>query len=502
MVADRRTEAALALVPLALAALTFVILANPSVDLVIRNERLALAIDVVAISVAIAVTALGWVRYRDGGDQVALWRGSALLVLGAMNMLTALPAIVGVERGFGLSLDDPGQFPLWATILAREVAAVLFVTAGLTAIGRWQSRWLPPVLVLWLPALVTTTAAIVALAFQDALPPLITEAGLQSLQADPTRPLTTVEASPLILMEILVALAYLAAAALSYRAYRVNARGTDAVLAVGLLLAAFSQVLFAVYPSAYSSLVGVGDVLRVSFYGMLLAILAIEVRGDLRALRAANVELTRLRDAEVARATAEERARLAREIHDGMSQELWYAKLKQGRLLQGADLSADARGLASEVAAAIESALAEARQAIMALRPAEGTTFTQVLERYVEDFADRFGIPADCVCDPALERLPARAQAEVLRIVQEALNNARKHADATRVHVEASAGASGLRLTIADNGHGFNVDQPTTGYGLRSMRERAALMGATIQIESQAQGGTRVVVELPSPAGA
>ena len=85
------------------------------------------------------------------------------------------------------------------------------------------------------------------------------------------------------------------------------------MLAVGLMLAAFSQVLFAVHPGTYSSVVTAGDILRVAFYATLLATLAVEVRGDIRALRAANDELTRLREAELVRAAAEERA-LAREL--------------------------------------------------------------------------------------------------------------------------------------------------------------------------------------------
>jgi signal transduction histidine kinase len=154
--------------------------------------------------------------------------------------------------------------------------------------------------------------------------------------------------------------------------------------------------------------------------------------------------------------------------------------------------------LAGEVSGAIESALAEARQAILALRPTEGGTFTQVLERYVDDFSDRFGVRAECQCDASVERLGPRAQAELLRIVQEALANSRKHADATRVRVDAEPIPRGVRLTIADNGRGFAPDpKRTSGYGLRSMRERAGLIGASLTIDSEPQNGTRVVVEVP-----
>jgi NarL family two-component system sensor histidine kinase LiaS len=273
---------------------------------------------------------------------------------------------------------------------------------------------------------------------------------------------------------------------------------TDAVLAVGLVLAAFSQVLFAIHPAAYSALVSVGDVLRVAFYATLMTTLAVEVRGDIRALRQANDELTRLRDAEVARAMAEERAHLAREIHDGMSQELWYAKLKQGRLLALHDVAGPARELAEEVSGAIESALAEARQAIMALRPAEGSSFGEVVQRYVDDFSDRFGIPAEAHCEDVADQLPARAQAELLRIVHEALSNVRKHADATLVRVEVTRRGDELRVSVTDNGRGFEAeDGARPGYGLASMQQRAAIIGAQLKVDSRPQDGTRVVVQLP-----
>jgi signal transduction histidine kinase len=498
MSASRRVELGIALVPVALAVITVTILVTARTPTVIVNQRLALAIDTVATLVAVAVAALSWIRYREAGDQAALWRGSALLVLGTMNAFTASATVLGVEGAFGQALDQPGQLPLWMTVLTRAVAAALLITAGLAAISGRTAPRLLPLLVLWLPALLTAGLVVMGIAYQDVLPPLISSAGLASLSADPGARLPVGAAAPLAMLQVAIALGYLAAAALSYRAYRANGRGTDAVLAIGLMLAAFSQVLFAIHPAAFSPMVSAGDILRVAFYITLLATLAVEVRRDIRALRAANLELIRLGDAEVARATAEERAHLAREIHDGMSQELWFAKLKQGRLLALSAVAGDARDLAEEVAKAIESALAEARQAILALRPTEGGSFAEAVDRYVADFSDRFGIPAESHCDPAAEALSARAQAELLRIVHEALANVRKHADATVARVELSAADGELRLSVSDNGRGFDVEQPgSAGYGLSSMRQRAAIIGGTLSIDTQPQGGTRVMVKVP-----
>jgi signal transduction histidine kinase len=241
------------------------------------------------------------------------------------------------------------------------------------------------------------------------------------------------------------------------------------------------------------------SLLREAFYLTLLTTLAVEVRSDIRALRDANAQLTRLRDADVARATAEERAHLAREIHDGMSQELWFAKLKQGRLLALPAVEGDARELAEEVSGAIESALAEARQAIMALRPAEGSTFGEVVQRYVHDFSDRFGIPAEAALEAATgASLSPRAQAELLRIVHEALANVRKHADATLVRVEAREADGRLSVTISDNGRGFSPDEGArSGYGLKSMEQRAAVIGGSLTVDSRPRDGTRVTVDVP-----
>ena len=495
---ERGIERAVALVPLGLTALTVLLLVNPQVAPAIVSERLQLLINATATLAAAAVAILAWTHFREGGDSAALVRGSAFLVLAALNGLTVLVSAAGIQRAFGLAIDDPGQLPAWATLVAGGAAAALFVAAGITALRVPRAERWPAALVLWLPSVLVVAFVVLAATIQTRLPIIIDPRGLAILRLHPGQALMAAAGPIHVGLQAAIAAAYLLAAGLAYAVFRRGRRGVDAFLAIGLVVAAFSQVQFAVHPGTYGSLVTAGDLLRVAFYAILLAALAAETRRDVRDLHAANAELVRLRDAVASQATADERARLAREIHDGMSQELWLAKLKQGRLLQTPDLSSETRALASEVAGAIEAALTEARQAILALRPTEGTTFTQVLERYVDDFSDRFGVRAECHCDTIVERLGPRAQAELLRIVQEALANSRKHADATRVRVDAEPIPGGVRLSIADNGRGFAPDPDrTTGYGLRSMRERAALIGATFSVDSRPQDGTKVMVEVP-----
>src|SRR4029078_11997713 len=111
----RWPELFMALVPIGLAIFTFVVLVEPDVQPAIVNLRLALTIDALATLVAVAVAVLGWVRFREGGDAASLWRASALLELGRVNARMATATIFGVEDGFGLSLTNPGQLPLWAS---------------------------------------------------------------------------------------------------------------------------------------------------------------------------------------------------------------------------------------------------------------------------------------------------------------------------------------------------------------------------------------------------
>jgi signal transduction histidine kinase len=131
------------------------------------------------------------------------------------------------------------------------------------------------------------------------------------------------------------------------------------------------------------------------------------------------------------------------------------------------------------------------------------SSLTQVLERYVDDFADRFGLKAEFVAPAtAVPRLPARTEAELLRIVQEALNNVRKHADATVVWVTAQAEGDRLHIDVVDNGRGFDGAAVGSGsFGLQSMRERAELIGATFTVTSAPQDGTRVEVVVPFDRG-
>ena len=116
--------------------------------------------------------------------------------------------------------------------------------------------------------------------------------------------------------------------------------------------------------------------------------------------------------------------------------------------------------------------------------------------RMVDDFADRFALRAELSASGPPPEIGPRAQAELLRIVQEALTNVRKHADATVVRVDLATDDR-LRITVTDNGRGFRPESVPPGFGLESMRQRAGLIGATFVVASEPQNGTRVELSMP-----
>jgi signal transduction histidine kinase len=338
--------------------------------------------------------------------------------------------------------------------------------------------------------------AVAALA-GDRLPQLASREALDVLASDPTQQLPPGSVPVLVVLHSLIAATFLVAALLAHRSFDRSGRAGDVLLSGGLVIAAFSQIHGAIHPGSYATVVTTGDLLRLGFYLVLLVGVVVESRDDLADLRSANLEIRRLADAQVAAAALEERARLAREIHDGLAQDLWYAKLKQSRLAQVAPLDSESRQLAGEVADALDNALAEARHAVAAMRGgSESGPLLDLLARLVDDFGDRFALRAELnVIGPAPVIGP-RAQAEIVRIVQEALTNVRKHADATVVRVEVACDGD-LHIAINDNGRGFHPEGPSGGFGLDSMRQRAALIGAELRISSKPQDGSRVELRMP-----
>jgi signal transduction histidine kinase len=356
------------------------------------------------------------------------------------------------------------------------------------------------------PVLLVTVVTVVLYAirerladFNDLIPPFIGPAGIQQLieEARISGALPDVTGSALLIQGASASL-FLVGALLYRRSYLRDGPVADGYLAVAMLVGAFAEIHFYFYPGIYSGLVTTSDALRLAFFVVLLLGINAESRSDLRALRSAYAALDRLRLSEAERATLEERTRLARELHDGLAQDLWFAKLKHERLVP--HVPEEQRGLATEVTQALDAAIAEAKQAVVTMRAADERerSLEELISRAVEEFSSRSGVRADLSVADLPNSLAPRSQVEVLRVLQEALTNVRKHADATVVRVSAEVEKSTFELHIIDNGRGFRPEE-TSGFGLgvQGMRERARLMGGDLRVVSEPSGGTAVQLSVP-----
>jgi signal transduction histidine kinase len=195
-------------------------------------------------------------------------------------------------------------------------------------------------------------------------------------------------------------------------------------------------------------------------------------------------------------AAAEERARIARDLHDRLGQWLTYINLELERV--NGSLAVPHPELA-RLQGDVRSAIDELREALVELRTTTRSDrpLSVVLAEVVQRFAERTGLHVELsVPDSAGRHFSALVEDELLRIAQESLTNIEKHADATAVHINWSVDGSRGLLTIEDNGRGFDPARRvrSTAYGLVGMRERAAAVGAILQIASQRGTGTVVTV--------
>jgi signal transduction histidine kinase len=484
----------------ALAIFTVLVVIVPSVQPALMNDRLDVSISSAAALIGLSVAGLAWVRYRELRELRALLQASAFAVLGSFNLLTVVVAVSqGTTTASASGPTEAGEVPILGGIVVRIVSTAILIAAGLAGARRARLTPVSAQAILLGPSVVILAAMAVVGIWHPDLRHLLDPVAAERLRDNPTQALG-IAAGPLLLsLQLVIAAGYLVAAYLAFRDWQRDHVVAEAWLAAGLMIAAFSQVHAGIHPGAAAALVTTADLLRLGFYITLLLGLAASRRADVRALRWANIELLQLRDADTARAALQERARLAREIHDGLAQDQWYAKLKQSRLEHAGPLSEEQATLAAEVTDAIDAALAEARQSVAAMRLTDEGPLESLIGRYVEDYADRFGIRALFEPDgQELPDLPARTQVEVLRIVQEALNNVRKHADATLVRVRLEMVDTSLRVSVVDNGRGFDPRAGDGGgFGMESMRQRAALIGAEIHVEARPQDGTRLALTVP-----
>jgi signal transduction histidine kinase len=201
----------------------------------------------------------------------------------------------------------------------------------------------------------------------------------------------------------------------------------------------------------------------------------------------------------VVHAQEEERRRLARELHDETGQALASILLGLKALEEANDLTELGERVATLRSRVVET-LQEVRRLAVELRPAALDDFglEPALERLASGFAEETGLKVELESRLHDDRLPQEVETVLYRIVQEALTNIVKHADAGRVSIVVTQRAGSVGAIVEDDGRGFDPERESNGgIGLIGMRERVALLDGSLAIESAQGKGTTLVVEVP-----
>jgi len=219
------------------------------------------------------------------------------------------------------------------------------------------------------------------------------------------------------------------------------------------------------------------------------------------------IELARRTDAARDVAVLAERNRIAQEIHDGIAQAFTGILLQLGAVEQPAGDSGPHAALLTRIANLAREGLADARRSVMALRPAPSRC--RGLESALRELAERSTVPGRITTTLESSAWPARFtpehEHELLRIVQEAVSNAVRHARPQTIRISMTADETHWALAVTDDGVGLPEDPEISaqdGFGLTSMRERATAIGAEWSIRSRRGAGTSVVVRMPKELSA
>ncbi|HEX5617946.1 MAG TPA: ATP-binding protein [Solirubrobacteraceae bacterium] len=450
----RRLRLARAWLPFALvgSAALFATLAVPLLhpaQIAYPAPSLRVALDTAVALIGLLATAIIVRGWRDGPrlDRLAIAAGLAVIAL-TSAVLTTLLAVV------------PGSGPRGEIAITGGLVGAVLLAVGAFAPARCPGRARSAVL----GTVAVTVGALVVTAGPVAL--ALAARGPERAPSE-IGPLLGWPVGVLAL-ELASAIGFaLAAVGLTGR----GARSGDAFarrLGLAVLLIAFAKINYTLLPPVAHDWVHLGDVLRLLFCVVLLWAAVFEVAGEV-----------------AARATERERRRIARDLHDGVAQELAFIRRRAARLTGQPD--------AADIVGAAERALLDSRWAIEHLAQAPDEPLDRVLGRHAAVIAARTGVAVTFVAQYGAAKTDPDVSEALVRILGEAVSNAR-HGGATRVHVELSTDP--LRLRVIDDGAGFDPGTCGPGFGLGGMRERAALVGAELSVRSDPGAGTEVAVEL------
>jgi signal transduction histidine kinase len=444
-----------------LATVIFAVLPPPHLDAQWQSVRVAL--ETAGSLIALIATFLIYGRLLRRMYLNELLLAAALATLALSNLLfVTVPTVAGWA---------PDDLTVWLAPYARSLGAVLFTLAAFVPHRRLGRSG--PLLALAGTGLLAVLglATLFVRTFSKrwnvqyaatVIPPSLSRSGPQ-------------EHPVLFLFELLVALLYGLAAVGLFRRARRYGDEFFGWLAIAAILAVLSHINYSMLPSLDTESVQyAGDIFRFMFYVALLIGCMREIWSYWKAISEA--------------AILEERRRIARELHDGLAQELAYI-YRNIDPLAGAPSS----GTVNRLRLALERALIESRRAISALAPPRDQAVEATLAEAAMEIAERSRIQVELDLVPGVRLSPARVEA-LVRIASEAITNAARHSGAHSVSLHLERHGSRVRLRVADRGRGFDATAQGTGFGLVSMRERARSVGGELHVSSTPGKGSKVEV--------
>lgn len=440
-------------------AATLAILTTPFLLFGYHSPTLHVALDSVDACIALLVAYLLYGRFTR-----CRRLQDALLVEGLL-----LLALASVAAGLLGAVHDltPYTLEAWAPLSLRLLGALLIGAAGLQGDRRVTS--LVRSRAVLGPLVLAGVVVGALLAFHASLPIAVAE----SVPASAARPV--ISGHPLLLAaQGIGALSFVVAAA----TFTVEATRRDDVLlrwiGPACVLGAFSRLHYLLFPSIYTGWIYTGDLLRTASYLLLLVGAAREIGTYWRS--------------QARLAVLDDRRRLARELHDGVVQELSYMR-SEAHLITGED---DVR---RRIVDSVDRAIDEARAAIDTLGSEGDQSLGLLLHGAARQVTERYGGQVVVDLDVSVEATREQGH-DLVRITREAVSNAIRHGRARNIGIGLLHDRDGRRLVVHDDGRGFDPDAfEGTGYGMTSMRERAENLPGTFQVSSAPGRGATVVVE-------
>jgi signal transduction histidine kinase len=458
-----RETLALAAIVVGSAAATLIVAVWPGLHLAYRLAAFHVALETAASIVALIAAYLLVGRFQRRRRLDDLLLKHALILFGLTN--AAFGVIPAVLAG-----NDAPPFVSWAAVFGRLLGVIALAAAAFAPVRyvrRPQPHW-----TLLVPAALLLGGALGLGLLGLHLPSAIDGTASPESSGRPR-----LVGHPAILVLQVVSMALYALAAIGFaRRFRRDRDELILWLSAASIFGAFARLNYFLYPSIYSQSVYMGDMFRLLFYATIMIAAAREIHSYWHAL------------AEAAR--LEERRRLARDLHDGLAQELAFVGRNVQRLDRGEE-----DPIVRRIKSGADRALAESRRAIAALTEPFDRPLYDAIEEAAQDVAAREGTHVAVQLAP-VANVPPSVRDALVRITSEAITNAARHSGANLVRVTLENGDR-LQLRIADAGRGFEPGSVRRdAFGLTSMRERTEALGGQFHVTSAPGEGTEVEVVL------